>query len=141
VLEVFNAEAGVESARVVLPATGWRTLGSSSNFKGWAFAGGPDDPIRAVRLEADSLVVKGGDETWCYTLDEASQGRIGVRLVLGDGAEWCLEAPAKATGNPPTTDRHDTVDRFTGAPKTPPPAACPLAPRLPLASASGAFVE
>jgi hypothetical protein len=143
VLEVFNAQVGVETARVVLPPAGWRLLGPALDPKGWAFTSATTgDPIRKVTLKGDSLVVKGGKAAWCYTLDEPAQGRVGVRLAMGDGAEWCADVPAKASGTPPTTARHDTVDRFTGAPKTPPPAACPLAPRLPLpASPSGAFLE
>jgi len=131
VLEVFNAAAGGETARVVLPAAGWHLLGSTTKPKGFTFTGGPDDPIRTVRLQADTLIVKGGDESWCYTLEEPAQGRIGVRLAFGDGAEWCLDAPPKTAGNPPSTARFDAVDVFTAAPKSPPPPHCPLAPRRP----------
>jgi hypothetical protein len=39
---------------------------------------------------------------------------------------------AKTSGNPPVAGKNDTIDRFTGAPKTAPAAACLLAPRAPL---------
>lgn len=131
-LELFNAAAGGETARVLLPAAGWRLLGSASNPKGWAFSGPSDGPIRKLTLKKNALSVAGGKSGWCYTLDEPAQGRIGVRLAFGDGAEWCADVPPKTSGTPPTAGRNDTVDQFVGAAKTPPPATCPLAPRLPL---------
>ena len=41
---------------------------------------------------ADRISVKGGTAAWPYTLDEASQGRIAVRLTLGADRPWCAEA-------------------------------------------------
>lgn len=131
VLELFNADTGVETARVLLAPAGWRLLGSASNPKGFAFAGASGAPIRKVTLKKDTLAVSGGKDPWCFTLDEPAQGRIGVRLTFGDGAEWCSDVPPKTSGTPPAAGRNDTVDRYAGAPKTPPPAACPMAPRPP----------
>jgi hypothetical protein len=132
VVQVFNAEVGVEVAKIVLPAAGWRLLGSPDAPRGFRFDGDEPDPaVRRVVLKSDSLTIEGRGPGFCYTLDEASQGRIGVRLTLGAAIEWCAEAPPKAIGNPPSTDSNDRIDRFTAAPRTPPPSACPMPPRPP----------
>jgi hypothetical protein len=123
-LQVFNASAGLEVAKIVLPSSGWKTLGSPSRPRGFRFDdAGPDPAIKRVVLQSDSLVIKGGGGSWCYSLDEPSQGRVGIRLTLGRGIEWCSDAPAKPT------EGADRVDKFVAQPKTPPPASCPLSPR------------
>ncbi len=132
-LHVFNAEAGTEIASLVLPAQNWSGLGSDANPRGFRYRDPTTGaPIRQVHVEDDRLVIAGGKENWCYSLDEAQQGRIGLRLLLGAGVEWCAESPAKLAGTPPTTGENDRVGRFRGAPDTPPPPVCPLAPRAPL---------
>ncbi len=122
----------IETARLPLPASGWKLLGTEARPKGWSFkSASTADPIRTVTVRSDTISVRGGKALFCYTLDEPQQGTMAVRLVFGDGAEWCTAAPAKTSGNPPVAGKNDTIDRFTGAPKTP-PAACVLAPRAPL---------
>ncbi len=137
-LIVHNAagETG-DVATVVLPASGWTVLGSPSNFKGYRFklSGGA---ISSIVLKADSLTVKGGKALWPYTLDETQQGRVAVRLNLADSTGWCADAPAKATGNPPSTASNDRIDKFIAAKKTPAPALCPAVPG---GSPSGAFLD
>ena len=51
-------------------------------------------------VQADKIVVKGGRATFGYTLDEPSQGRVAVRVVLGGNVGWCADAPERpaATG-------------------------------------------
>ncbi len=133
ILHVFNAAVGGEVAAVVLPAHSWSRLGSDTNPRGFRYrdASGTGS-IRKVVVKEDLLLITGRRENWCYTLDEESQSRIGLRLVLGAGVEWCSESPAKTRGDPPTTDQNDRVDKFRGAPNTPPPPICPMAPREPL---------
>ena len=80
-------------------------------------------PVRSVSVQKDRVKVGGRGAGWTYTLDEASQGSIALRLTLGNGATWCAES-----GRAPYPARIDTVDRFVGAPKTPPPAVCPALP-------------
>ena len=65
-------------------------------------------------MSADEIALSGGREKWGYTLDEATQGSIAVRLVLGTGAQWCTGA---------VTPKVDVRDKFQALP-TPPPAAC-----------------
>ncbi|MEW6273388.1 MAG: hypothetical protein AB1689_29260 [Thermodesulfobacteriota bacterium] len=133
VLRLFNSEYGGEVASVVLPAAGWKALGSPARPQGYAFTDRNDGaPLRMVTVRASMLSLRGGKEGWCFTLDEPQQGRIGIGLTLGTGLELCADAPARATGSPPSTAANDRVDRFVAAPNTPAPAACPLAPRPPL---------
>lgn len=132
-LHVFNADAGGEIASLVLPAENWTRLGSDANPRGFRYRDpSADAPIRKVVVKDDHLSLKGGRESWCYTLDEAQQGMIGLRLVLGSGIEWCAEVAAKLTGNPPAADQNDRVDKFRGERDAPPPSSCPIRPRTPL---------
>ncbi len=129
VVTVYNAAGSGERVSVVLPASGWRLLGTPSAPKGYRF-GGSDAlfPIARVIVKSDQLKVKGGGENWAYSLDELSQGRIAVRVQLGGAPAWCADAPARASGNPPSTTGADRVDRFRGQPKAPPPGVCPALP-------------
>jgi hypothetical protein len=104
-------------------------VGNASSPKGWRYRSTDlSSPVRSVLVEADKIVVKAGAASFGYTVDEPMQGSVGVRLLLGQIA-WCATAPAKATGNPPSTARNDTVDRFVAEPKTPPPSSCPPLPQ------------
>ena len=80
--------------------------------------------MRSVTIRADKITTKG---IGSYSLDETSQGRVAVRLFLGPGV-WCADAPAKLTGNPPSTAKTDRPGLFAGQAKTPPPAVCPSIP-------------
>jgi hypothetical protein len=128
-LLVFNA-AGLTSDSVAVPlSSGWSAVGNASSPKGWRYRSTDlSSPVRSVLVEADKIVVKAGAASFGYTVDEPMQGSVGVRLLLGQIA-WCATAPAKATGNPPSTARNDTVDRFVAEPKTPPPSSCPPLPQ------------
>jgi hypothetical protein len=127
-LIIYNA-AGLTSESVSVPLlSGWSAIGTGANFKGWRFK--PTDSSSAVSsvvVEADKITVKGGKSAFGYTLNEPQQGSVGVRLLLGPGG-WCAEAPAKTSGNPPSTTRNDTVDKFVGEPKSPAPGTCPALP-------------
>ena len=63
-----------------------------------------------------------------YTLDEMAQGHVAVRLSMGSGISYCADAPAKLSGNPPSTVQNDRPGRFVAQPKTPAPSACPAVP-------------
>jgi YVTN family beta-propeller protein len=118
----------------VLDAHGWTLLGSPTAPKGYRFRGKDigDSVIKSATVTADSIKVKGFS---LYSLDEPAQGRIAVRISSGL-ASWCADAPAKTSGNPPSTAKNDRPGKFTGQPKTPAPIACPAPPGSP----SGAFV-
>jgi hypothetical protein len=128
-LLVYNSAGSGEKTTVALPASGWRLLGKSTAPKGFRFAGSdPNGPVSRVIVKADQVKVRAGRSSWAYTLNESSQGHIAVQLQLGTSPAWCADAPAKTSGNPPSTASNDLVDKFTAQPKTPPPAACPPTP-------------
>ena len=111
---------------IALPSTGWTALGAGT-VTGYLFRGtDPNGPISRITVKADSITIRGGRANWPYTLNEPSQGRVALRLKLGNATPWCADVPAKVGGNPPSTAHNDTQDKFFGQPKTPPPAACPV---------------
>ena len=119
-LTVFNPESG-EAFAAVLPAARWKLRGRS----GYVF----DDPggaVRKVVVSRDRLSVTGGGSGFGYALDEPRQGSVAVRLQLGTAQPWCSEVRARPSGKPPTTARNDTIGRFIGRPRTPPPDQCPV---------------
>jgi len=140
VLYVANASGSGEVVRVELPAAGWQAQGSPARPRGFVFRDrAPGAPIGQVTVASDRITLRGNGPGWAYTLDEAQQGRIALRLELGDSA-WCAEAPARAVGNPPSTLANDQPGRFTGIGKAPPPAACALN-RLTVANGHGSGVH
>jgi len=119
VLSVYNA-AGVsdDDVRVVLPASGWKVrAGSVPSFR--YRDGNRDAPISSVIVKRDGIAVRGGSAHFTYSLDEASQRAVAVRLTLGTGVRWCAEAVPSRPGD-------DRVDRFSGGGA--PPAFCPPRP-------------
>jgi hypothetical protein len=76
-----------------------------------------------VTFKPDQLAFKGGKAGWSYTLNEASQGRVAVVLLVGNTV-YCADAPAKSSGNPPSTASNDHVDKFVAQPRIPAPPFC-----------------
>lgn len=130
-LVVYNANGPAsphDAVSVFLDAAKWTAIGGSS-ISGYKYTGtDPSGPVAKVVLKNDTLQVRGGKANWPYTLDEPAQGRVAVRLLLSDGTGWCAEAPAKVSGNPPSTANNDHQDKFVGQPKSAAPAACPALP-------------
>jgi hypothetical protein len=125
-LIVANSARSDERVRVELPAAGWRVLGPLLRPTGFEFRdASPNAPIATVVVKTDALTVKGKGPGWTYTLDEPLQGRVAVRVRLGDVA-WCADAAARTSGTPPSSARFDHVDRFDGQPSSPPPPVCPI---------------
>jgi hypothetical protein len=46
-----------------------------------------------------------------------------VVLLVGNTV-YCADAPAKSSGNPPSTASNDHVDKFVAQPQTPAPPFC-----------------
>ena len=67
----------------------------------------PDDADMRVKGKSGAL----------YTLANAPQTAVTIRVQLGSGTMFCASAPAK-----------QTTARFNGAKQTPPPADCPHVP-------------
>jgi hypothetical protein len=127
-LVVYNA-AGLtgDDVGVDLPAGKWVVLGSQAEPTYRYRDRTPGAPISLVVVQRDRITVKGGAAAWGYSLDETSQGRVGVRVMLGN-VRWCADVPAKTSGNPASTVPNDHPTRFVAQPKTPSPAGCPPRP-------------
>jgi hypothetical protein len=124
ILRVYNSAGSAELMTVVLPPSGWTVRGGFTTPRGFRFrATDASAPVQRVDVQRDRIRIAARGAGWTYTLDEASQGSIALRLTLGSGATWCAEA-----GRAPYPARVDTVDRFIGASDTPPPAVCPALP-------------
>jgi YVTN family beta-propeller protein len=128
-LQVYNA-AGLTSdvATVALPASGWKLLGSPSAPSGWRFKGDSASAIRSIVIKLDRIVLRGGKSAWGYSLDEAAQGVVGLRLQLGSQRAWCTQTSANTSGNPPSTAKNDRPGRFNASHGAPPPLVCPPLP-------------
>jgi hypothetical protein len=133
-LVVYNSNGSGEVVTVDLAAADWDIAATGV----YRYRGPDDGPVKTVTILTDKVTIKGGKAGWGYTLDEPAQGRVAVRLALGTGVAWCADAPAKASGTPPSTAKHDKVDKFIGAKNTPAPASCPA---VPSGSPSAAFLE
>jgi len=102
-------------ARIALPVTGWKQLGKTT-LHGYRFsARGVSAPISRIVVTADKIVIHGGGAAFAYTLNEAAQGRIAVRLQLGTGVTWCADAPGAT----------DVLGSFKAAASSA-PASCPI---------------
>lgn len=130
-LTVYNSAGSGEKFSVALPAERWSARGNASS--GWRYTYAADattEPVWNVRVRRGRLSLRGGRARWAYTLNEASQGRISVRLTLGTGMTWCSEVPARVSGSPPSPHRHDRVDRFVGVRNAAAPDECPAVPSV-----------
>ena len=109
-LTVYNS--GIRTTDLVtllLPASGWSHVGT----RGYRYRG--DVPKVRISMNNDKLSVHVSGASWGYTLDEPLQRRVAVRLTVGPGPySWCSDAPAKISGNPPSTARNDHAGRFSG---------------------------
>jgi sugar lactone lactonase YvrE len=121
-LTVYNP-GGTEKVVLQLPAGKWVATGTVSR-PGYRYrdATRASGPITSVALANGRLSLSGKGSA-LYSLANAPQGTMALRLRLGSGVEFCAVAPAKA---PATTN--DTTSKFAGAPNSPPPAVCPPVP-------------
>jgi hypothetical protein len=104
-------------AFVMLDAIRWERRGTST----YVYRAPANAAITKVVVKPDALTVKGGKMQWTYTLDEPAQGRVAVQVKLGAGTGgrlYCAEAPARLSGNPPTTAKNDRIDKFVGEPNS-----------------------
>jgi hypothetical protein len=128
-LQVYNADGvTTDAVSVALPASGWSALGSASSPKGWKFRGDASAAIRSIVIKSNAIILRGGRGAWGYSLDEASQGRIALRLALGTDIGWCTATPADAKGSPPTTAKADHPGYFRAGGLAAAPATCPPLP-------------
>ncbi|HEY8515061.1 MAG TPA: hypothetical protein VIS07_06085 [Candidatus Binatia bacterium] len=136
-LILYRADGTGDVITVNLPAARWRAIGKNATRYVYRDPKGVDGPIRSVNLNAKTLALNGQGEQ-LLSLANAPQNEVAVRFQLGELVQLCASAPAKATGNPPSTAKFDTTSKFVGAPQTPAPQTCPPLPGV--GSASRAFL-
>jgi hypothetical protein len=128
-LQVYNSNGSGELVTVALPASGWSAVDTDQTPRGYRYkSASTTAAITRVTLRANLIKIRGGKSDWAYTLNEPSQGRVALRLTMGNQFRWCTDAPAKMSGNPSSTASNDKVDKFVGARRTPAPASCPSLP-------------
>ena len=123
-LIVGNTAGSNENVEIELPASGWSALGNPAAPRGWRWRAPSTAAVSSVVVKPDRLTIRAGGEDFAYSLDEATQDSVGVRLDLGDGWAFCSEAAARTAGNPPTSDRFDLPGRFSGEKRPPAPSLC-----------------
>jgi polyhydroxybutyrate depolymerase len=121
-LQIYNTSGSGESLCLVLPAAGWKRKGAGFVYKDGSGAYGP---CKSASLRSGSFAAScsGKRQPLDYSLDEATQGGVAVRLASGE-ASFCA-----SFGGTLAADRGAP----SGKPKflakrAPAPAVCP-APR------------
>ena len=106
-----------------LPASGWKRIGNDSK-PGFRYKDGSQEhgPIKKIILK-DGLLKIIGRGAGLYSLADAPQGEMAVRLSFGEEKVICAAAPAREP-----VDRLDTTSRFHAVKNTPAPASCPDLP-------------
>ena len=112
-----NPEDAVE---LDLAASRWQRRGSATK-PGYSYkdSNSIDGPISKVSLRNGTLTIS-GKGAGLYTLEDAPQGELALRLRLGTGDAFCTAAEAK---DPPS--KNDSTARFIGVKNSPLPNACP----------------
>jgi hypothetical protein len=117
-LEIINAVTG-EIAAFSLPAALWEGDGTPAGSRGYTYrdtglVAGPCKKIRIMNGKRLQMSCKGAQID--FSVDEPSQGGLGIKLTLGTGNRYCMFFGGLIL--------HDETGRFT-AKNAPAPAACP----------------
>jgi len=126
-LRVYNASGETTDDAVrELPAGSWRAIGGRRPLGFVYRPQSRSDPVRRIVVARDRVLVTISGRTWDYTLDEPSQGAVGIVLRVG-ATSYCAQAPPRRHTLRGRTTFLDHVGLFVGAPNTPPPPRCPPA--------------
>jgi len=122
VLTVYNP-GGTEKVVIPLPGSAWQRTGTnvSPGYK-YRDAKRASGPITQIALGNGRLALSGKGAA-LYSLANAPQGSIAIRLRLGSGVEYCAVGPAKAP-----VASNDTTAKFVSSANAVPPALCPPVP-------------
>ena len=124
VLTVYRVGGSASDVVTIpLPASRWETIPSPAN-PGYKYKDPQrvDGPIKTIVLRDGRLTVKGSGAD-LYSLANAPQSQMALRLKLGTGPEMCASAPAKSP-----SASNDTTTRFVGVKPSAPPVVCPSVP-------------
>jgi DNA-binding beta-propeller fold protein YncE len=135
-LEIHRVDGFLgDGVSLTLPAVHWQQTGTAAK-PGYRYRApaGLDGPISSVVIRNGRLTIRGRGAD-LYSLAEAPQGAMALRMSLGSGLTWCTSAPARTPAFP-----YDSTERFEGVRNTAPPAVCPALPSEP-GSASEAFLS
>ena len=125
VLVVYNSAGTGEQFTVPLPVEKWQWYGDDTDVR-YVFASTP--PVSKVYVKGHKVSIRGGKNSWGYTLDEPAQGRIAVRLTLGTSITWCSDAEPGTSGDPPSAAAYDRAGKFQARRLQVAPDACPPLP-------------
>lgn len=125
-LVVYNSAGSGESYTIPLPAEQWRIGGDPAGEFRYVFSS--TAPVWKVYVKRHKISIRGGQDTWDYTLDEASQGSIAVQLTLGTGTTWCSDAQPRTAGDPPSAANYDRPNKFQAQRLQAAPTSCPSLP-------------
>jgi hypothetical protein len=123
-LQVYNTGGSGESLCAALPAAGWRRKGAGFAYKDKTGANGP---CQSASLKEGSLAAScsGKRQPLAFSLDEAAQGSLAVRLASGESS-FCASFGGKISAD---AGGAGAKGKFL-AKQAPKPSVCP-APRVP----------
>ncbi len=124
VLELRNPITG-EHAYTNLVADGWSAVGNPPDgSKGYKYRSRSPEhgPCKSVKFSPGKLTARCKGLGLRFTLDEASQGAVAVRLHLADGTRICTEFGGVVTHDESSSESRRTV-KFRAV-KSPAPASC-----------------
>jgi hypothetical protein len=128
-LQVYNASgAGTDSACIALPAAHWSAKGTASGgatrfvYRDADFGDGPCANITVVDRKIVKATCQGKLHPLEFSLDEAQQGSVAVRLVTGEHAYCSVFGPVAPIDEP---GRFAAPNASLAGECPPPPTSCP----------------
>lgn len=118
-LHVYNSAGTGDSVCMALPASGWTTAGSGFRYLDATSANGPCRVASLRKAKVFKAVCTAKTSPIDYTLNEAAQASVAVRLIAGP-ITYCADFGGAERGDVPGK-------KFLGK-NAFPPLACPPAP-------------
>lgn len=136
-LTIYPAGGDLSDAvELDLAADHWQRIGSDAR-PGYRYKDAKltEGPIKKVSLRNGTLSIS-GNGAGLYSLADAPQGEMALRLRLGTGDVFCAAAEARDPAI-----KNDSPSRFMGVGNAPQPNPCPPLNPAPYGSASAAFLN
>ena len=125
-LEIVNPRTG-ESAVIALPASKWTGLGQPAGSAGYQYSDSRQSagPCRSATVKpGEALQASRSGAGIGFTLNEASQGGVGIALKTGS-LEYCLAFGGRIVKDVPAAGRRIGEFQATASPL---PLRCPASP-------------